>query len=93
MPDPDPAPDLIPGAIPSPNIWNDPDVYELENLASDRAGVIDTTIDALHPLDGADLVIAHARGEFGVADGFEEGAEGEGEPAPERGQLGRCAHS
>ncbi len=42
--------------IRSPNIWDSPDVYELENLASDRAGVIDTTIDALHPLTGADVV-------------------------------------
>ena len=42
--------------IRSPNIWDTPDVYELENLASDRAGVIDSTIDALHPLAGADLV-------------------------------------
>ena len=42
--------------IRSPNIWDTPDVYELENLASDRAGVIDTTIDALHPLAGADLL-------------------------------------
>jgi SAM-dependent methyltransferase len=42
--------------IRSPNIWDTPDVYELENLASDRAGVIDTTIDALHPLAGAHLL-------------------------------------
>jgi len=42
--------------IRSPNIWDTPDVYELENLASDRAGVIDTTIGALHPLAGADLL-------------------------------------
>lgn len=42
--------------IRSPNIWDTPDVYELENLASDRAGVIDTTIDSLHSLRGADLV-------------------------------------
>ena len=42
--------------IRSPNIWDTPDVYELENLASDRAGIIDTTIDALHPLTGADVV-------------------------------------
>ncbi len=42
--------------IRSPNIWDSPEVYELENLASDRAGVIDTTIDALHPLRGADVV-------------------------------------
>jgi len=42
--------------IRSPNIWDTPDVYELENLASDRAGVIDTTIDALRPLSAADVV-------------------------------------
>jgi SAM-dependent methyltransferase len=42
--------------IRSPNIWDTPDVYELENLASDRAGVIDDTIDARHALTGADLL-------------------------------------
>ena len=42
--------------IRSPNIWDTPDVYELENLAADRAGVIDTAIDALHPFDGSDLL-------------------------------------
>jgi SAM-dependent methyltransferase len=42
--------------IRSPNIWDTPDVYELENLASDRVGVIDTTIDSLHSLRGTDLV-------------------------------------
>ena len=43
-------------AIRSPNIWGTPEIYELENLASDRAGVIDGTIEALHPLRGADLL-------------------------------------
>lgn len=42
--------------IRSPNIWDTPDVYELENLASDRAGVIDRAVAALHPLAGADLL-------------------------------------
>lgn len=42
--------------IRSPNIWDTPDVYELENEASDRAGVIDAAIDTLHPLAGADLL-------------------------------------
>ncbi len=42
--------------IRSPNIWDTPEVYELENLASDRAGVIDDAIEALHPLRGADLL-------------------------------------
>ena len=42
--------------IRSPNIWDAPDTYELENLASDRAGVIDTALEALHPLAGSTLV-------------------------------------
>jgi SAM-dependent methyltransferase len=50
--------------IRSPNIWDTPDVYELENLASDRAGVIDTTIDALHPLAGSDVL------DLGCGSGF-----------------------
>lgn len=41
------------GTIPSPNLWRSPEVYELENLASDRAGVIDAAIGALHPWAGA----------------------------------------
>jgi SAM-dependent methyltransferase len=50
--------------IRSPNIWDTPDVYELENLASDRAGVIDTTIEALHPLAGSDVL------DLGCGSGF-----------------------
>jgi SAM-dependent methyltransferase len=42
--------------IRSPNIWDTPDVYELENRASDRAGVIDAAIDTLNPLHGSDLL-------------------------------------
>ena len=42
--------------IRSPNIWDTPDVYELENLAADRTGLIDTAIDTLHPVDGSDLL-------------------------------------
>lgn len=44
------------GVVPSPNIWHTPDVYELENLASDRAGVVDGRIAALHPLADAVLL-------------------------------------
>lgn len=39
--------------IRSPNIWDTPDVYETENHASDRAGVIDTAVAELYPLEGA----------------------------------------
>ncbi len=42
--------------IRSPNIWDTPQVYEIENLASDRAGVIEAAIEDLHPIAGADLV-------------------------------------
>ncbi|HEX6918328.1 MAG TPA: class I SAM-dependent methyltransferase [Phycicoccus sp.] len=42
--------------IRSPNIWDAPDTYELENLASDRAGVIDEALEALRPLAGSTLV-------------------------------------
>jgi SAM-dependent methyltransferase len=40
----------------SPNIWDAPDVYELENQAVDRAGVLESAMAALHPFEGADLV-------------------------------------
>ncbi|HET9020383.1 MAG TPA: class I SAM-dependent methyltransferase [Ornithinibacter sp.] len=42
--------------IRSPNIWDSPEVYELENLAADQAGVVDAAIDGLHRLDGADVL-------------------------------------
>lgn len=40
----------------SPNIWDTPDVYEVENLGVDRAGVIESAMAARHPFAGADLV-------------------------------------
>jgi SAM-dependent methyltransferase len=40
----------------SPNIWDSPDVYEVENLGVDRAGVIESAMDALHPFADSDLV-------------------------------------
>jgi ubiquinone/menaquinone biosynthesis C-methylase UbiE len=42
--------------IRSPNIWDTPEVYELENLAADRAGVIDAAVAALGPLEGATVL-------------------------------------
>ncbi|XVX20988.1 class I SAM-dependent methyltransferase [Actinomycetota bacterium] len=46
----------MPEAIRSPNIWDTPEVYEIENLASDRAGVIESAMARLHPFDGARLL-------------------------------------
>jgi ubiquinone/menaquinone biosynthesis C-methylase UbiE len=40
----------------SPNIWDSPDVYEVENRAVDRAGLVEATMGAIHPFDGADLL-------------------------------------
>ena len=39
--------------IRSPNIWDHPEVYEVENLGVDRDGLIESAIDSLHPLAGA----------------------------------------
>jgi SAM-dependent methyltransferase len=49
-------PDLAPGAIPSPNIWNHPQVYEVENRAVDRAGAITSLMESLAPWDGCDVL-------------------------------------
>jgi SAM-dependent methyltransferase len=39
--------------IRSPNIWDHPDVYEVENLGVDRAGLIESAMEGLHPIAGA----------------------------------------
>jgi SAM-dependent methyltransferase len=36
--------DLPPGAVRSPNLWQHPETYELENLAVDRDGLIERTM-------------------------------------------------
>jgi len=38
--------------IPSPNIWNDPDVYEIENLGVDPEGLIEATMAGIHDWSG-----------------------------------------
>ncbi|MEO5609761.1 MAG: class I SAM-dependent methyltransferase [Ornithinibacter sp.] len=50
--------------IRSPNIWDSPDVYEVENRASDRAGIIDSTMAALHPFAGSTMA------DIGCGSGF-----------------------
>ena len=51
-----PDADLAPGAIPSPNIWNHPQVYEIENGAVDRAGALTSLMWSLAPWDDRDLL-------------------------------------
>ncbi|HEY7721676.1 MAG TPA: class I SAM-dependent methyltransferase [Pedococcus sp.] len=48
----------------SPNIWDSPDTYEVENLGVDREGVIEAAMERLHPIAGADLV------DIGCGSGF-----------------------
>ena len=38
--------------IPSPNIWNDPDVYEIENRGADPAGLIEAAMAGIHDWAG-----------------------------------------
>ena len=44
------------GAVPSPNIWNDPQVYEVENRAFDRAGAVTSLMDSLASWEDRDVL-------------------------------------
>ncbi|GGS75665.1 methyltransferase type 11 [Planobispora rosea] len=44
------------GAIPSPNIWNTPHIYELENRAVDPEGRIEAAIAAIRPWTGSTVL-------------------------------------
>lgn len=46
----------LPGVIPSPNIWNDPDVYETENRGIDPEGLIERAMQRVHPWAGLDVL-------------------------------------
>ncbi|HWJ10867.1 MAG TPA: class I SAM-dependent methyltransferase [Nocardioides sp.] len=48
--------EIAPGAVPSPNIWNSPQVYELENRAVDPDGVLDAAMRAIRPWTGATVL-------------------------------------
>jgi SAM-dependent methyltransferase len=47
---------LSPGAVPSPNIWNHPEVYELENRAADPEGRIEAAMLELGDWSGRTLL-------------------------------------
>ncbi|MBB2912532.1 SAM-dependent methyltransferase [Streptosporangium becharense] len=49
-------PRVMKGAVPSPNIWNTPQVYELENRAVDPDGRADAAMSAVRPRTGATVV-------------------------------------
>jgi SAM-dependent methyltransferase len=44
------------GAVPSPNIWNSPEVYELENRAVGPEGAMETAMRDIRAWDGATVV-------------------------------------
>ncbi|MEW9532978.1 class I SAM-dependent methyltransferase [Microbispora sp. NPDC049125] len=44
------------GAVPSPNIWNSPHVYELENRAVDPDGAVEAAMRAVRPWDGGTVL-------------------------------------
>jgi SAM-dependent methyltransferase len=48
--------DIAPGAVPSPNIWQSPQVYELENRAVDPDGVIETAMAGIRPWAGGTVL-------------------------------------
>lgn len=54
----------LPPPIPSPNIWNWPEVYEQENLAQDADGAIWAALRAAVPWRGLDVL------DVGCGDGF-----------------------
>src|SRR5450756_1655602 len=42
--------------IPSPNIWNDPDVYEIENRGVDPEGLIEAAMAGIHDWSGQSVL-------------------------------------
>ena len=48
--------DQPPGVVPSPNIWNHPEIYEIENAGVDPDGVIEAAMRALKPWEGANVL-------------------------------------
>jgi SAM-dependent methyltransferase len=48
--------EIAPGAVPSPNIWNSPRLYEVENRAVDPDGRLEEAMRALRSWDGATVL-------------------------------------
>lgn len=56
--------DPFPGTVPSPNIWNWPEIYQRENLAQDPDGLIWAALRDVVDWTGADVL------DVGCGDGF-----------------------
>lgn len=50
------TPDVSPGAVPSPNIWDSPSVYEIENRAVDPEGLIEQTMRSVASWQDRDVL-------------------------------------
>jgi SAM-dependent methyltransferase len=48
--------DIAAGAVPSPNIWNTPHLYEVENRAVDPDGAIAAALRRIRPWEGATVL-------------------------------------
>ncbi|WP_103937696.1 class I SAM-dependent methyltransferase [Thermomonospora echinospora] len=48
--------EIAAGAVPSPNIWNSPQVYEIENRAVDPDGVLESALRRIRPWAGATVL-------------------------------------
>lgn len=48
--------DIAAGAVPSPNIWNSPQLYEIENRAVDPDGLLAAALRRIRPWDGATVL-------------------------------------
>ncbi|MCW2917796.1 MAG: Methyltransferase type 11 [Actinomycetia bacterium] len=48
--------EIAPGAVPSPNIWNSPQLYEVENRAVDPDGRLEEAMRAIRPWDTATVL-------------------------------------
>jgi SAM-dependent methyltransferase len=46
----------LPGAVPSPNIWQHPETYELENRAFDPDGLVESALRSVHDWSGCDVL-------------------------------------
>lgn len=59
-----PRPGQLPGAVPSPNIWDHPEIYELENRGFDPDGLVEQALSEIVDWSGRDVL------DIGCGSGF-----------------------